>query len=654
MSIRLSPRWRVPALSGLLLTAALVLEHVIGREVLADVTMTAAAVVAGGPILLAAVRGLRVRTIGIDLLVAVAAIGAIVIGEYWEAAAVTFLFAIGHALEAATLTRTRNALAELVAVAPDVAVVLRGGEQVEVPAGAVEPGATVLVRNGARVPVDGEIIGGSGAVDEATITGESIPVEKAAGDAVFAGTVSHGGFLRVRATGVGADTTLARIIHRVEQAQDARARTQQFMDRFSAWYTPGIIVLAAVAGVVTGDVALVLTLLVIGCPGALVISIPVAIVAGIGRAARDGILIKGGEHLEAAARITAVAVDKTGTLTHGRPQLTDVRVVAQDVTEQAVLRWAARAEAGSEHPLARPIVEAASRSGEGPVGLPDRAEPVAGHGIVATVDGHTVLVGNAAMLARSEIDHPVAVAAAEGLASAGRTPMIVAVDGRVLGVLGVADEVRPGAAAMVDALHAAGVRRVVMLTGDAPAVAHAVADATGVDEVHAGLLPEDKLDVVTALQRDGHVVAMVGDGVNDAPALATADIGVAMGAAGSGVAIETADIALMADRLPKLPEAIVLARRTVRTMRQNVTIALATVGLLLAGVLAGGVTMTLGMLVHEASVLVVIANAMRLLRHAPTAVSDGRRDAVGPGPIPTTAETSTRHELADAHRRSGV
>ena len=654
MFTRLSPRWRVPALSGLLLTAALVVDQLVGHQLLADVMMTAAAVVAGGPILLAAVRALRVRTIGIDLLVAVAAIGAIVIGEYWEAAAVTFLFAVGHALEAATLTRTRNALAELVAVAPDVAVVLHNGEQVEVPAGAVEPGTTVLVRNGARVPIDGEVIGGSGSIDEATITGESIPVEKATGDTVFAGTVSHGGFLRVRATGVGADTTLARIIHRVEQAQDARARTQQFMDRFSAWYTPAIVVLAAVAGVVTGDVALALTLLVIGCPGALVISIPVAIVAGIGRAARDGILIKGGEHLEAAARITAVAVDKTGTLTHGRPHLTDVRVVAGDVTDQDVLRWAARAEAGSEHPLARPVVEAANRSGLGAVGLPDTAEPVAGHGIAATVDSHRVLVGNAAMLTRSRIDDPAAVETAEELATAGRTPMIVAVDGRVLGVLGVADAVRPDAAAMVDALHAAGVRRVVMLTGDAPAVAHAVADAAAVDEVHAGLLPEDKLDVVTALQRDGHTVAMVGDGVNDAPALATADIGVAMGAAGSGVAIETADIALMADRLSKLPDAIVLARRTVRTMRQNVTIALVTVGLLLAGVLAGGVTMTLGMLVHEASVLIVIANAMRLLRHRPGLSAAGRPSPMTAAPVPKVAGARTGQEPGDARCRSAA
>src|SRR5690606_22751872 len=260
----------------------------------------------------------------IDLLVSVAAIGAVVIGEYWEAAAVTFLFAIGHALESATLNKTRSALAELIAVAPDVAVVLRDGQQVEVGAAEVRQVETVLVKNGAKVPVDGVVSAGTGALDEASITGEAIPVEKSAGDQVFAGTIATGGFLQVTATGVGADTTLARIIHRVEEAQDAKARTQAFMDRFSSWYTPAIIVLALGVGLLTQDVVLALTLLVIGGPDALVISIPVSIVAGIGRGAKAGTLIKGGEFLETSAKIDAVALDKTGTLTEGRPRLTDV------------------------------------------------------------------------------------------------------------------------------------------------------------------------------------------------------------------------------------------------------------------------------------------------------------------------------------------
>jgi Zn2+/Cd2+-exporting ATPase len=641
MNILRSSRWTIPAISGALILTSLVLERLLGLATPADVAMVTAAVVAGTPIVIKATRALGAKAVGIDLLVAIAAVGAIIIGEYWEAAAVTFLFAIGHALEAATLNKTRSALAELVAVAPDVAVVLRDDAQLEVAAHEVGTGETVLVKNGAKVPVDGRVINGTGALDEASITGESIPVDKTAGDRVFAGTISQGGFLQIEATGVGADTTLARIIHRVEEAQDAKARTQQFMDRFSAWYTPAIMALAVVVGLVTGDVVLGLTLLVIGCPGALVISIPVSIVAGIGRAAKDGILVKGGEYLETSARITTVALDKTGTLTTGRPQLTDIVVLDPDADRAAVLTWAAKAEAGSEHPLARPILQAAADEGRAVSGLPESTDPVPGKGVAATVDGHRVLVGNRALLEHYGVtDALEAGNAASELADAGRTPMIVAVDDRVLGVIAVADEVRADAATMIAQLHRTGVKQVVMLTGDAQRVGDAIGRTVGIDEVRAGLLPEDKLEQVARLQRQGHTVAMVGDGVNDAPALATANIGVAMGAAGSAVAIETADIALMADNLLKLPEALALARRTVNNMRQNIALALTTVAFLLLGVLLGGVTMSLGMLVHEASVLIVIANAMRLLRHPPGAEpaaettirgsSAGHREAVGP------------------------
>ncbi len=589
---------------------------------LADTFMVAGAVVAGYNIVIKGVRALTAKLIGIDLLVAIAAIGAVIIGNFWEAAAVTFLFAIGHALEAATMNKTRSALAELVAVAPDVAIVLRDGEQQEVPAHQVRMGEIVLVKNGAKIPVDGQVVSGDGAIDEASITGESLPVEKSKSDQVFAGTVSRGGFLQVLATGIGADTTLARIIHRVEEAQDAKAKTQAFMDRFSSWYTPGVMVLAIVAGLISGEVVLALTLLVIGCPGALVISIPIAIVAGIGRAARNGILIKGGEYLETSAKISAVAVDKTGTLTEGRPQLTDVVVLDPALDRTEVLRWAAAAEAGSEHPLARTIMDSARDEGVGPEGIPGEVTPVPGKGIVSDVDGQQVLIGNPALLEQYGITNDAGSSgAAEELASAGKTPMIVAVDGRVIGVVAVADRIREDSAEMVARLHAAGVKKVVMLTGDTRLVAESIGQATGIDEIHASMLPEDKLEAVAQLQREGHTVAMVGDGVNDAPALAIADIGVAMGAAGSAVAVETADIALMGDNLLKLPESISLAKRTVNVMKQNIAISLITVVLLVAGVFAGGVTMSLGMLVHEGSVLVVILNAMRLMRNAQGATS---------------------------------
>ncbi|HET8986381.1 MAG TPA: cation-translocating P-type ATPase [Trueperaceae bacterium] len=639
-------RWRVPAIAGALIVTSFCVTALAGlgqsgvapdgvtasghtrtgADIVADALMIAAAVVAGASIALRAWRGLLARAIGIDLLVSIAALGAVVIGEFWEAAAVTTLFTVGSALEAATLNRTRSALAALVKVAPARAIVVRGGEQVEVAATAVAMGETVLVTHGAKVPVDGEVVAGGGSVDEAAITGESLPVEKSPGDRVYAGTISHGGMLQVRATGVGADTTLARIIHRVEEAQDAKSKTQRFMDRFSAWYTPAIIVIAVVMGAATSRVDLALTLLVVSCPGALVISIPVSIVAGVGRAARDGVLIKGGEYLEATARIDALAVDKTGTLTSGRPVVTDVLVLADHLTERDVLGWAARAEVGSQHPLARPVIEAAAAAGMAPLpgaALPEVTETIPGRGVMAISHGHTILVGNRALLCmfwskRVAGECPAALddaqSAAAQLARVGSTPMLVAVDGDVIGVIAVADAVRADSPSFVAAMRSAGVQRIVMLTGDVGAVAESVAARAGIEDVRSGLLPEDKLAAVRELRDQGHTVAMLGDGVNDAPALAAADVGVALGAIGSAVAIETADIALLHDDLMKLPHAIAIARKTVGVMRQNIAIALVTVGLLLAGVLAGGVTMAAGMLAHEASVLVVVVNAMRLLR----------------------------------------
>ncbi|MDO5676925.1 MAG: cation-translocating P-type ATPase [Propionibacteriaceae bacterium] len=609
-------RWAIPAVSGTLIVLALLLGKSNG---IADWFMLAAAIVAGFPVVKKAWQALMVKVIGIDLLVSVAAIGAIFIKNYWEAAAVTFLFALGAALENATLAKTRSALAELVALAPTTAIVVRDGEQVEVPAHTVAVGETVIVKNGGRVPVDATVISGQAAIDEAAITGESIPVEKAQGSEVFAGTIVADGFLTLSATGVGADTTLARIVHRVEEAQDAKARTQQFMERFSKWYTPGIIVLALVVGLITQNLELALTLLVIGCPGALVISVPVALVAGIGRAARDGILIKGGEFLETAAKIDVVALDKTGTITKGEPKLTDI-MTNKGNDELGVLRWAALAEAGSEHPLAVPVLVAARERDITVPAIPEGVRSVPGHGVIAQVDGREVAVGNLALMLQVGADTGWGQHAVDQLSAAGRTPLVVALDGQIIGALGVADTIRDEAAALVDSLRQAGVKRVLMLTGDNQRVANSVAAQVGIDDARASLLPEDKLEVIQQFQAEGHTVAMVGDGVNDAPALALADVGIAMGAAGSPVAIETADIALMTSHLDRIPESISLAKRTAGVMRSNIFIALVVVAVLLLGVLFGGVTMAIGMLVHEASVLVVIVNAMRLLRKPQRAV----------------------------------
>jgi Cd2+/Zn2+-exporting ATPase len=629
-------------LSGLLIVGAWAAEWMAGWSSVRHLLLAVAALLAGGEIALRAYRSLRQRHVSIELLVTIAAGGALIIGETWEAAAVTFLFLLGAYLEARTMSRTRSALGALLAVAPRKAVVLREGEEVEVGPHQVAKGETVLVRPGALLPVDGIVSGGWSSVDESSITGESMPVEKEAGSKVFAGTVNQNGLLRVEATGVGADTTLARIIRRVEEAQEAKAPAQQFIERFARWYTPAIIALSAVAYLWTGDVRLALTLLVIGCPGALVISTPVSVVAGIGRAAQRGILIKGGQYLENAGKVSALALDKTGTLTEGKPRLTDVVVLApqpvavaagaapsvklngwrneeRSAAERDVLWWAAVAEAGSEHPLAQPIMQAQTQQAQAihsePLPEADDFEMVPGRGIRATYQGREIVVGNEAWLeANGALLDERAQQTMARLKEEGKTAVLVGLDGTAIGALGIADTLRESAATLRREVQAAGIKHVVMLTGDDPRTARAIAASAGIDEVHAGLLPEEKLAVIKELQAEGHTVAMVGDGINDAPALATADVGIAMGAAGTAVAIETADVALMSGDLHKIAEAMRLSRATVGNIRQNVVIALTTVAALLAGVLLGEVHMAAGMFVHELSVLVVILNGMRLLR----------------------------------------
>jgi Zn2+/Cd2+-exporting ATPase len=658
--------------------------------------MAAAALIAGTEIFSLAWANLRNRAFSIELLVTIATIGALAIGEFWEAAAVTFLFIFGAYLEARTLGQTRKVITSLLDLAPLTALVLRAGQQVEVAPQAVDPGETVIIKPGAKIPVDGEVIFGRSAVDESPITGESMPAEKTSGDPVYAGTLNQNGLLHVHATGIGADTTLARIIRRVEEAQEEKAPTQRFIERFARWYTPAIILLSVLAFAITRDIDLALTLLVIGCPGALVISTPVSIVAGIGQAARKGILIKGGEHLENAGKITAIALDKTGTLTQGKPRLEDVWVstgeprvstgeprvstgeprvstgeprvstselrvatsepmvahntslvstgepfLAQantlatrsgigladsltaslagtppagwDAQQWAVIRWAAIAETSSEHPLARPILAEAAQGD--PIPQPDSFETVTGQGVRASYLGSQVAVGTLDWMRALEVSVPhEAQDQLAALKSAGKTAVLVALDQQVIGVLGIADAIRPNAAQAVQQLRRSGVREIIMLTGDDQRTAQSIARQAGIDLVEAGLLPEDKLQAIRRYQQAGHVVAMTGDGINDAPAMAAADVGIAMGAAGTAVAIETADIALMADDLSKIAQAIALSKAVLRNIRQNVLVALVTVTALLAGVLLGEVHMAGGMLIHQVSVLLVIFNGMRLLR----------------------------------------
>lgn len=613
-------------LSGSLIAIAFGSQYFFGWTAVYNFFMIAAAVIAGWDIAVRAITSLRNRYVSIELLVTIAALGALLIGEYWEAAAVTFLFTFGAYLKARTLGQTRKILSGLLDLTPSTAIVVRDGNQVEVLPHEVETDEIVLVKPGTKIPVDGDVIDGRSAVDESAITGEPMPEEKVPGSTVFAGTVNQNGLLKVHATGIGADTTLAHIIHRVEEAQDEKAPTQQFIERFAHWYTPAIIGLSVVAYLFTRNIDLALTLLVIGCPGALVISTPVSVVACIGRAAKSGILIKGGEYLENAGKISALALDKTGTLTQGKPRLT--HIIPFNITptpdlfsanekwnaaQASALYWAAIVEASSEHPLARSILLEAEALGKVPSA--ERFETRTGRGVWAQRDGHMIAVGTLDLMGELEI--PVAdepKMALISLKSDGETAVLVVLDGIIIAVFGIADPMRETAPAMIRRLNEIGLKRIVMLTGDDRITAMSIARQTGIEDMRAELLPEDKLAVIRELQKKGYVVAMVGDGINDAPALAAADVGIAMGAAGTDIAIETADIALMSDDLMKLPDAIRLSKTTLNNIHQNVVIALATVTVLLLGVLFGQVHMASGMLIHEASVLIVILNGMRLLR----------------------------------------
>jgi len=624
-------RKTITILSGVLILLGLGARSISGLFNVGNVFLIIASVIAGVDIVQRAWMNLKNKAFSIELLVSIAFIGALVIGEYWESAAVTFLFIFGAYLEARTLSRTREVLGDLLDLVPTKAIVLRDGQQFEVSAEEVLMDDILLIKPGSKVPVDGIVLEGVSAVDESAITGEPIPEEKSEGNQVFAGSVNQNGILKVRATGIGLDTTLARIIQRVEQAQEEKAPTQRFIERFSKWYTPAIIILSVVTYLISKDIELSLTLLVIGCPGALVISTPVSIVAGIGRAAKQGILIKGGEYLENAGKINVVALDKTGTLTEGKPRLSEI-VVVNDFFEvephqtedqssdgkwnqkqKDVLYWAGIAEVNSEHPLARPILAAANQEKQIPE--PEKFQLLLGKGVTAEYQGIPILVGTEELMREMEINPTASVLQAmESMKNNGKTAVLVARNQQIIGILGIADSIRKDTNQMVKELSEIGVQKVVMLTGDDRITAHAIAKQAGIDHVYANLLPEDKLEIIEQIKKENKVVAMIGDGINDAPALASADIGIAMGVAGTGIAIETADIALMSDDLHKIPQAIALSKKVLRNIRQNVVIALLTVSALLAGVLLKEVHMAGGMLIHQASVLLVIINGMRLMK----------------------------------------
>lgn len=567
------------------------------------------------------VASLMRRVLDIHVLMLVAVTGALVLGDWAEAATVFWLFAVSQWLEVRTMERARRAIRGVMTLAPTEARVKHGDHEHVTAVDLVLPGATIVVAPGQKVPLDGVVVAGTSDVNQAPITGESLPVPRGVGDEVFAGTINGQGALDVRVTRAVRDTTLARIVHLVEAAQAQRAPAQQFIDRFARWYTPAV-VLAALAvflvPVAAGGSAAAwgyraLVLLVVACPCALVISTPVSIVAALATAARHGVLIKGGAHLERLAGVRVVAFDKTGTLTSGDPEVRSVVPLAGAADADETLAAAAAVEQRSAHPIAGAIVAAAR--GRGLVaGAADDVRDLPGRGAEGRWHGRHVLVGNAALMADRGV--PVAAAdLADALGARGETAVYVAIDGALRLVIGVADRPRPVAADVVRLLRGHGVTHVALLTGDTAASAEALARATGVTDVRAGLLPGEKLTAVTALRAAHGRVAMVGDGVNDAPALAAADVGVAMGAAGSAAALEAADVALMSDELQKLPYAIRLSRATLANVRVNIAIALGLKVAVLVLAVFGLSTLWMAVVADSGASVLVVANAMRLLRH---------------------------------------
>jgi Cd2+/Zn2+-exporting ATPase len=612
-----SPFWRRDAralstsVSVLLLLAGVIASVAGTPRVVAEPLYLLSMAVGGWPIARAAWVAIGRRRLDMNVLMALAAVGAVGIGAYAEGAWVLVLFAVGTGLEAMALERSRRTVASLMDLAPARALVLEGSHEHLVDVEEVRVGAAIVIRPGERVPLDAVVVSGASSVDQSPITGESVPVDKQYGDELFAGTLNTTGALTARTTRAAADSTLSRVAALVDEAQGARAPSERFVDRFAAVYTPLVFIAALVVAVVPtllgGDggtwLYRALALLIVACPCALVISVPVAVVSAVGGAARRGILIKGGQALEDLGRVRAVALDKTGTLTLGLPQLQ--RVVGSDED----LALVAAVEAGSEHPLAAALRRAARERGlaipkaEGFFALP-------GRGATAHVDGRHLWAGGPRMMQERLGEVP---AGAEELHSAGQIAIALGEGDRLIALFGLADQPRPESHDLAARLHETGVSRGVMLTGDTEPVALAVARGAGIDDVRSGLLPEDKLEAVRAIERDSGVTAMIGDGVNDAPALAAATVGVAMGAAGSDVALQNADVALMSDRLDRLPEAIVQARRALAIMRANIIASLAIKAVFVVLAPLGLVTLVLAVAADMGMSLLVTLNAMRLL-----------------------------------------
>ena len=584
------------------------------------VIATGATIFTGYPFLRGALRSLRSGKAGTDALVSAATVASLILRENVVALTVLWLLNIGEYLQDLTLRRTRRAISELLRGSQDTAWIRltdgpQAGTEIQVPIDTVQIGDEVVIHDHVAIPVDGEVVDGEAVVNQSAITGENLPVSVTAGAHVHAGSVVVRGRLVVRAEAVGNQTTIGRIITRVEEAHHDRAPIQTVGENFSRRFVPTSFIVSAITLAITGDVRRAMTMLLIACPCAVGLATPTAISAAIGNGARRGILIKGGSHLEQAGRVDAMVFDKTGTLTVGRPVVTNIVAMHKDWEPEQVLAYAASSEIHSRHPLAEAVIRSTE---ERHITIPphEECEVLVGLGMRTWADGRTLLLGSPSLLRAEKVK--VSKKASEWVDKLRReaeTPLLLAVDGTLVGLISLRDEVRPEAAEVLAQLRANGIRRIVMLTGDHPDIAEVVADELGIEEWRAEVMPEDKLEVVRGLQSEGYVVGMVGDGINDAPALAAADIGIAMGLAGTDVAVETADVALANDDLHRLLDVGDLGARAVEVIRQNygMSIAVNAVGLLIGA--GGALSPVLAAILHNASSVAVVANSSRLIRY---------------------------------------
>lgn len=605
-------RRQLVALTTVLLVLA-ELVHFGGHNLLTyQVIMAIAGLIGLAPILLTAISSLQVHLISIDVLVSIAVIGAFIIGEYNEAAIVTWLFMLGEVLEDVTLQKTRSAVQDLANMAPQTAIVVNeDGTTSEEDVDFLNAGTKVLVKTGAQVPVDGTILTGTAVVNEASITGESRLVTKSAGDEVFAGTILENGTVTVATTATGDDTTFGKIVELVEEAQDSQTKTQRFIDRFAKYYTPFVLLGAVIVGIITRNFRLAITVMVLGCPGTLVIGVPTSTVAGIGNGARRGILFKGSDVMDRLRHVDTIAFDKTGTLTVGKPAVKELLVLKGD--RQAIIDQAVAIEQQSDHPLAKAITEMTVTQQLAATDV----KTVKGQGVRAQIAGQEYFMGNQKLVGQMVAGNHEFKDKVQQLTAAGNSLVIFAsADQNELAIFAIKDQLRPEATQALQQLKQLGMQHLVMLTGDNHATAREIADALPLNEVHAEMLPQDKARFVEQLRKQGHHVAFVGDGINDSPALSAADVAVAMGS-GTDVAMDVSDLVLVKSDLAKLVTGFELAGQTMRNMNENIVIALLTVLMLFIGLFVGYIEMASGMLIHELSILIVIVNSMRLIKYVP-------------------------------------